>query len=173
MHHHYEDIRSRISEPPLWFDENAVPRYVEFTPDEVANIYADEVCLVHIDCQGCGVAFKVAFSRSKTDVIFKPHSRPLEELILENELHYGDPPNVGCCAAGATMNSVPRRVLEYWVRCRGETEEMPGAKGIMVVKDPIDYMTWKRKSELERAIEPDWWDPEEPDLALIPPEPGS
>jgi len=36
--------------------------------------------------------------------------------IKEKTIHYGDPPNVRCCAAGPTMNSDPLLVLEYWER---------------------------------------------------------
>ena len=38
----------------------------------------------------------------------------LSERIRDMTIAYGDPPNIGCCPAGPTMNSVPRRVLEYW-----------------------------------------------------------
>jgi hypothetical protein len=33
MLQHYEDILSRIAEPPRWFDEQGVPRYCEFAPE--------------------------------------------------------------------------------------------------------------------------------------------
>ena len=36
----YEDILSRIAEPPRWFDEQGVPRYCEFAPHRIANIYS-------------------------------------------------------------------------------------------------------------------------------------
>lgn len=120
MNHNYADIRSRIPTPPLWFDENAVPRYSDFAPRELSNIYADEGALVEIACQSCQMRFKVAFSRSTMDDIrarmagFEP--KPLADLIKENTIHYGDPPNVGCCPAGPTMNSDPLHVLEYWQR---------------------------------------------------------
>jgi len=45
MLQHYEDILSRIAEPPRWFDEQGVPRYCEFAPHCIANIYADECAL--------------------------------------------------------------------------------------------------------------------------------
>ncbi|MFW6184041.1 MAG: hypothetical protein ACOC8X_09610 [Chloroflexota bacterium] len=45
------------------------------------------------------------------------YGRPqLSELIDAGRLHYGDPPNAGCCPAGPTMNSEPRRVLEFYRR---------------------------------------------------------
>lgn len=138
MNNNYADIRDRIAEPPRWWDEHAVPRYSEFGNLEVANIYADEIALVKITCQGCGRPFHVAFS---TDCMekFENGGRTLAALIREKGLHYGDPPNVGCCAAGPTMNSEPRRVLEYWRR-----------------KAAFD---WVRDPALEVDITPDWVEP--------------
>ena len=34
--------------------------------------------------------------------------------IRDGTLHYGDPPNIGCCLTGPSMNVVDVRVLEYW-----------------------------------------------------------
>lgn len=118
MNHDYIDIRSRISEPPQWFDENAVPRYCKFSPEELANIYAHECALVEIACQGCQTRFHVAFSRSQMDDAIDRidwrNPKTLAALVMDKTIHYGDPPNTGCCAAGPTMNSDPIRVLEYW-----------------------------------------------------------
>ena len=33
----YQDIRTRIGRRPRWWDEEGVPRYVVFSPEEVAN----------------------------------------------------------------------------------------------------------------------------------------
>lgn len=165
VHHHYDDIRERIDEGPKWFDEYAVPRYSDFTPDETANIYADEACLTLIECQGCGTEFQVAFSQNQmgryrdarwglliSDKVPEPSEEQLatameestlQALVTSGRLHYGDPPHTGCCAAGATMNSVPRRVLEFWVKERGER----------------NFSEWVRKPELEsRDLTPDWAD---------------
>ena len=60
MLQHYEDILSRIAEPPRWFDEQGVPRYCEFAPDRIANIHAQECALLAIECQSCGRPFIVA-----------------------------------------------------------------------------------------------------------------
>jgi hypothetical protein len=46
MLQHYEDILSRIVEPPCWFHEKGVPRYGEFAPHHIANIYADECAIL-------------------------------------------------------------------------------------------------------------------------------
>jgi hypothetical protein len=45
MFHHYEDILSRIAEPPRWFDARGVPRYCDFAPDRIADIYTRECAL--------------------------------------------------------------------------------------------------------------------------------
>lgn len=115
MHANYADIRERIAEPPKWFDERAVPRYCEFQPHQVADIYAREVVLAEIACQGCGAKFHVAFSRDPARYhLLGLEPRELAADIRERTLHYGDPPNTVCCPAGPTMNSEPIRVLEYW-----------------------------------------------------------
>lgn len=148
MNHHYEDIRSRIPEPPRWFDEHAVPRWSDFSPRETADIYARECCLVLIECQGCGHEFKVAFAWSSWDVILGRHPKPLSETV--KDLHYGDPPNIGCCGAGPTMNSIPRRVLEFW-----QAKPIPTGTP-MSVETFLDGGGWTRRPDLEVEIECDW-----------------
>ena len=118
----YEDLHALTSDPPSWYDENGVPRYAEFAPKLVANIYADEAALLEIECQACGAKFMVALSWDMRD--------------LEREFEYGDPPNLGCCSAGPTMNSVPLRVHEFWRR--------------------ESYGEWKRISEKEKEVECEW-----------------
>lgn len=159
MHHHFKDITSRIAEPPKWWDEHGVPRFCDFAPTEVADIYANEAALVLITCQNCGHEFEVAISLSDMDKIEamgryeakgldtlraaeKAWELSLARMIKEKTIHYGDPPNTGCCAAGPTMNSEPRRVLQYWER--GRTD----AKGKM-------NFDWERDPSLELNIEPD------------------
>ena len=108
MHTAYDDIRSRITESPSWWDENGVPRYGEFDPNNRSNIYSDECVLLLISSQACFREFQVCFSAKGST---------LAELTRNKELHYGDPPNAcngGC--VGASMNSVPERVLQYWQR---------------------------------------------------------
>lgn len=132
MNHHYRDIRDKAGEP-LWWDENAVPRYCEFGPRETANIYAREAALVLIRCQDCGAEFKVAFSYSPW-----PDREKISDQIKTDVIHYGDPPNADCCPAGPTMNSVPVRVLEFWTQ--------------------TDLVTdgWRRVPDLEREIDCEW-----------------
>lgn len=138
MNHHYNDIRSRIAEPPRWYDENATPRYCAFSPDETANIYADEVAFFRIACQNCGCTFDVCMSWTTFQGVIQRVQR-LSEQIEARAIHYGDPPNVSCCPAGPTMNSIPLRVLEFWRRA------------------PItpDGPDWERVPALEVVL-PDW-----------------
>jgi hypothetical protein len=129
VNHHYADITEKLGDP-LWWDEAAVPRYCEFGPEVVANIYAREVALLHIECQACRRRFMVAMSSAS-------HEAALGQQIEADEIHYGDPPNYGCCAAGPTMNSVPRRVIEFWALAHVSFD-------------------WKRLPDLERDLECEW-----------------
>lgn len=115
MNKYYADIIEKIADPILWWDENAVPRFCEFQPSEVANIYADEIALLLIACQYCGTEFKVAISRSTFDRHVN-HRPFLANDIKNHRIAYGDPPNANCCAPGPTMNADELKVLEYWQR---------------------------------------------------------
>lgn len=42
----------------------------------------------------------------------------LADQVSQKTIHYGDPPNYGCCPAGATMNSDPLRILQFWQRSK-------------------------------------------------------
>jgi hypothetical protein len=130
MHHNYQDIISRIQQAPQWFDESAVPRYLPFGPDHVADIYADEAVLAEIACQSCARRFLVAMTSSTKRRLVYNHP-PLREQVADQSLHYGDPPNVWCCSSGPSMNSEMLRIVEYWTRERFE---------------------WERKAELEVAF---------------------
>ena len=144
---HYEDILSRIAEPPRWFDERGVPRYCEFAPDRIANIYADECALLAIACQSCGRPFSVALDAAMANRMATTKSaewRTLADIIRSREIHYGDPPNVDCCGVGHTQNSTPRRVLEYWERIQ-ETYISP-VSGLRAVRG---WRHWQRDPSLE------------------------
>jgi hypothetical protein len=130
MNNPYQDIRNKLGYP-IWWDEHAVPRYCAFTPEEFADIYAREGCLLEIACQNCGRRFKVAMSSSVFDQL------DLSLRVKYNTIHYGDPPNVGCCAAGPTMNSVPLRVLRFYRR------------------EP-KRDRWQRVPELEKDVACEW-----------------
>jgi len=104
MHDGYEDITSRIDEPPTWYDQNGVPRYGEFHPDSCPNIYSRLVVSMRIACQHCGRRFDVEM-----------HSGVLldrRDGILPKEWHYGDPPAHGC--VGDSMNCEDLEVLQVW-----------------------------------------------------------
>ena len=111
MHNHYEDILERIAELPAWFDDGGVPRYGAFSPTMLGNIYAQEAALAEVSCQGCGQSFRVALSDA-----FAERHLGLGDVIRLRRVRYGDPPNVGCCPAGPTMNSVMHAILEYWCK---------------------------------------------------------
>lgn len=122
MFRHYEDILSRIAEPPRWFDELGVPRYCEFAPGQIADIYARECALLAIECQSCRHPFLVAVNQATANqrdlsrMRGQTSGRDLASIIRSHDIHYGDPPNVGCCEEGLTQNTIPRRVVEYWRR---------------------------------------------------------
>lgn len=136
MNHHYRDIIDKLGEP-LWWDEHAVPRYCGFSPREIAGVYASNCVLLLIECQDCGAPFPVCMADD-------PYSTPtaLQEAVEADAIHYGDPPNTDCCAAGSTMNSVPRRVMEFWTRNAGFAM--------------LDGLGWTRRPELEREIKCEW-----------------
>lgn len=114
MKHHYKDITDKLG-TPIWWDENGTPRYCLFHPKHTANIYATEAALARIECQGCRAEFDVCLSSRSME-------SPLHERIDDHRLHYGDPPNFGCCPSGPTMNSIMCEVLQFWVNNRGEWE---------------------------------------------------
>lgn len=124
MKQNYSDILSRIKDSPLWWDECGVPRYEPFHPSQLNCIYSKEAVLFLIRCQACGRSFEVAAAGH----IFGG-TESLANAILDHHLHYGDPPNAGCCAAGPTMNSEPISVLSYWHMDKFEWVERPEMKG--------------------------------------------
>jgi hypothetical protein len=142
MHASYQDIMSRIGEAPTWWDENGTPRWGYFEPDACANIYADQAALAEIACQCCGSRFKVAFSWSRLQRM-QDGRRSIIEAITTRTLEYGDPPNVGCCMSGATMNSETLRVIEFHARHEAEF----ATSG--TVTDPEKYFSWRRDKNLE------------------------
>lgn len=123
MKQEYRDIRIRLGEP-LWYDENGVPRYDPFEPSMCSDIYAKEVALLEIACQGCFKHFRVALSVFPYDA--RGASVPsLKSRIQEGVIHYGDPPfhkldmhSIGTpvMCPGATMNCIDLAVCEYWFR---------------------------------------------------------
>jgi hypothetical protein len=138
MFNDYSDITERIAEPPKWWDEQGVPRYAEFDPYRVANIYAQETALVEIACSACWRRFEVAFSVPGPGLEETIGScSTLREAIEKGEIHYCDPPNYGNCRRGASMTCYDLRVLQYWSRANEKRSwvrnerleiELPGAR---------------------------------------------
>jgi hypothetical protein len=151
MHASYEDIVSRISTPPIWYDEHAVPRYCTFEPHRSASIHIGEIALTEISCQQCKRRFLVAISAVNFN------GQTIAEAIQNKTLRYGDPPRHDFdraapypeCGGGDTMNSEPRRVLEYWRR-----HDRSYVEGGIVTN--MDYFRWVRDPVFEVDIQPDW-----------------
>lgn len=123
MRSNYNDIISRINEPPKWYDQNGTPHYDDFHPDLCPNIYAHHVGLFLIACQYCEKKFKV---ESHSD-IFSSQLR-----VPPSKWHYGDPPIHDC--VGDTMNCEDVAVLEFWKREGvGDWERMPELEGVIDV----------------------------------------
>lgn len=132
MHLEYDDILKRLGKP-LWHGAHGVPRYDRFTP-HLATVYGDHVALLEVECQSCGACGVVAAVWDRRQHFALTHVNPpvLPEPTmpaLRNDdpwdsigsFHYGDVPqhvfeDGRACLAGPTMNSVPRRVLEFWSR---------------------------------------------------------
>lgn len=109
----YADITSRIKEQPKWWDAHGVPRYDNFNPRLISNIYASEVMLMKIECDSCRRKFDVEMTkRPRTD------SDSLANMIayigtgLGIAPHYGDPPRHDC--VGDVMNSTALKIKEFW-----------------------------------------------------------
>ena len=132
MNQEYADITSRLGRP-LWWDEVGVPRYWPFQPSLCNNIYADEVCLLRIGCQGCEEEFLVAMSWDRTDGILYKHPT-LTERVEAKMIHYGDPPHHDD-PAGNTENCEDYEVVEFWVR------------------DRVKWSGWQRAPELEIVLQ--------------------
>lgn len=114
----YADIRSRIAEPPIWYDRHGVPRYEPFKP-QMLGVYDDFAVLAEIACQRCGARFLVAASWTRLDVFANSMVQRSLESLAES-FDYGDPPRhddgpMGRCA-GETMRSETVRVVERWER---------------------------------------------------------
>ena len=115
----YEDILSRISDPPRWWDENGTPRYDHFSPHLIPDVYAGRVALLRIACQSCGQQFDVAMSESAHGAPFAPKT-----------WHYGDPPRHNGCP-GCTMNCDDLAVIEAWERAPFNWIRHPELEGVL------------------------------------------
>jgi hypothetical protein len=130
----YNDIRSRIPEQPKWHDEHGVPRYDDFHPSLSPNVYAAEVLLYEIACQNCDARYLVEENWNAYDLLSIISGKPtpaLSDRVRRQAVHYGDPP---CweCGAGATMNCLDIRTVQFWTRdndCH-EWERVPELEGL-------------------------------------------
>lgn len=107
----YKDITEKLG-TPLWWDDYGVPRYCDFEPMAVADIYAKEAALVVVACQNCQRQFPVAITSSAMEMV--RGGSTVRDVIESGTTGWGDPPNIGCCASGPTMTSDDVKVLEFW-----------------------------------------------------------
>src|SRR3989454_3011954 len=87
----YDDIRSRIKDAIRWWDDNGVPRYCDFSPEE-CGVYDVVVALVEVGCQACMERFRVAvtFDRESLRQVGERYALPTAGNI--GTFRYGDPP---------------------------------------------------------------------------------
>jgi hypothetical protein len=115
----YVDILSLTDRDPVWYDPNGTPRYCEYLPEVMPDVYARVIVFMRIACQCCGRQFNVGMSAGTFDWL---------TTVKPREWHYGDPPRHNCLGAGETMNCTDIAVLRAWhrtqaaewVRCRDE-----------------------------------------------------
>lgn len=119
MHESYDDIKSRITEEPTWYDQNGVPRYSKFEPKMCPNIYSDIVVLMRIACQNCAEEFLAEIHAGLFDDWYHQHA--------PKEWHYGDPPIHDC--VGDTMNCEDLEIVEVWYRDRFNWVRKPEFEG--------------------------------------------
>lgn len=130
----YKDITSRIQESPKWFDTNGVPRYGDFSPGLIPNIYADECLLYEIACQACGRRFMVEENWWRYQN--RGEMPKLSDRVRSKQIHYGDPPCFEC-GAGATMNCEDIKTVQFWSRENPEREwrRVPELEGVRLDED--------------------------------------
>ena len=125
----YNDIRSRIPEEPKWWDQNGCPRYNDPIPSNCSDIYAEYVAFMEIACQTCDHRFIVEASLSMMRrTVYKIEWNPLD-------LHYGNPPNIGCCPGGATMTSTRKMLISAWKRDHNATPSWVQTHSMIPLED--------------------------------------
>lgn len=127
MHPKYEDILNLASQAgvePVWWDENGVPRFRPFRPEDL-GVYDYFAALGEIECsaQYCRRGFLVGVGLPKqTFTLTRFVTNSIDSVIDAIEC-YGDPPrhttpDGGTCA-GETMVSDMVRIVGVWVRDDG------------------------------------------------------
>lgn len=150
MHRSYHDILSLIPQNPTFWQEGGIPRFMPFTPRDATGVYTTEAVLAKIRCQNCHESFVVLFEQKNGDLDRLGREAPsIAERITSKSLHYGDPPNVTCCAAGPSMNSELCEILEYW--SRNHQEFVKEGK----ITDMVAYFEWRRNPDFELTFDPD------------------
>ena len=86
----YSDITDKLGEP-LWWDENGVPRYFDFSP-YVCGVYNKYVALMTVECQCCGKPFKVVTSLNSHRTVSYPDPSKEDPEEAAGGFLYGDPP---------------------------------------------------------------------------------
>lgn len=132
MRARYSDLLALFAAtPPLWYDENGVPRWAAFQPLLRADVYATELALVRVAC-GCGKEVDLAIS-SRAPVL---GGATLGAQIRAGRLLPIEAPALDCCDAGPMRYVEPLRVLQFW---RLGEIGLPSA--------------WCREGALEREVE--------------------
>jgi hypothetical protein len=110
MYNYLHDIIDKLGEPLWWDGGDAIPRYCEFLPNELNDIYARECALILTQCQNCGHIFNIAISWDDMS-----NGKSLSEKLKNGfVIGFADPPNIKCCGAGSSMTSDKIKVLEFW-----------------------------------------------------------
>jgi hypothetical protein len=92
---------------------------------------------------------RIAAIRAEVAAMRATPYRSLADLVRSGSIHYGDPPDVDCCPAGATMNCNDLAVVEFWKRGWDQSRSAEGVP----LKEIMDEMNgWRRVPELEIAI---------------------
>lgn len=105
MNRDYFDILKRL-DAPLWWDENAVPRYEPFHPD-MCSVYCKTVVLITVECQGCTQHFSMAFEIDKVT--------ELDEIREDFSVNIpDDPPRHNC--PGDSSTGITVKLEQYWTR---------------------------------------------------------
>src|ERR1051325_3563054 len=100
----YADIKLRIPLRPAWYDENGTPRYSDFRPDDVANIYSEYVVLLEIQCGTCRERFAAAVSVMRFWKGGPDFDERCQKWLARDKnapfpFCYGDPPRHACSGA--------------------------------------------------------------------------
>lgn len=137
----YDDVKSRISEPPKWYTTHGYPRYCDFSPRET-GVYVKYALLVEIACQACGERFMVGegYNRENWGAVVRGDKEnffnDLNKIV--KHYHFGDPPSHDCPGGGETMNCEDLRFVEVWES---------------VTNDKPPWFEWQRRADLEKPCE--------------------